>query len=90
MKTNKSVKQNSKIGTNTKISVSNKELTEELSRLKLEKAFLKRQLDVVYQDKSNTEKIFFKIAITERKIEQVKFKIRIVKELRKKEREGRK
>ena len=63
----------------------NDELIEELSKLELERNYLKRNLDMNYLDMELRTKIFNRIKQNKKEIELVKFKIRLEKELRKNE-----
>ena len=63
----------------------NDELIEKLSKLELERNYLKRNLDMNYLDMELRTKIFNRIKQNKKEIELVKFKIRLEKELRKNE-----
>lgn len=59
----------------------NNELIEELSKLKLEEKSLKRSIDVTYYDKEKRTKYFLELRKVKNQIENVKFRIRLNKEL---------
>ncbi len=58
------------------------ELIERLSNLKLEEKNLKRVLDVYYRDENMRTKAFNKIKKVKKDIEQIKFKLKLEKELK--------
>ena len=58
------------------------ELIERLSNLKLEEKNLKRVLDVYYRDENMRTKAFNKIKKIKKEMEQIKFKLRLEKELK--------
>lgn len=63
----------------------NDKLIDELARLKLEKNSLIRGLDTNYYDYEKRTKLFNRIKEVKKEIAQVKFRIRLEKELRKNE-----
>jgi len=63
----------------------NDELIEKLSNLKLEENNLKRCLDTSYFDYEKRTELFNRIKGIKKEIQQIKFKIRLEKELRKDE-----
>jgi hypothetical protein len=56
------------------------ELVEKLSKLSIEKNFVKRQLDTNYDVKRRT-KFFNELKRVEKEIEETKFKLRLLKEI---------
>ena len=63
----------------------NDELIEQLSNLKLQEKALKRALDRVYNDVEMRTQLFNKIKKLKKEIDLIKFKIRLVKEMKKNE-----
>lgn len=57
------------------------ELIEKLSNLKLEEKNLKRVLDVYYRDENMRTKAFNKIKKVKKEIEQIKFKLKLEREI---------
>lgn len=60
----------------------NNELIEKLSLLKLEKNYLKRELDSVWYDRNKRKRIFEKIKDVNKEIEYVKFKLQLERKMR--------
>lgn len=58
----------------------NNELINQLSKLNLEKASLKRSLDRNYYNAELRKKLFTKIKIVDSEIKKVKFRLRLEKE----------
>lgn len=56
------------------------ELVEKLSKLSIEKSFIKRQLDTNYDVKRRT-KFFGELERVEKEIDETKFKLRLLKEI---------
>lgn len=63
----------------------NNELIEQLSNLEMQKKSLLRELDKIYNNLDKRTKTFNKIKQIIKDIEQVKFKIRLEKEMNKNE-----
>lgn len=60
----------------------NNKLIDDLSTLTLEKKYLKRELDNNWYDRQKKQKLFDKINDVNEKIECVKFKLKLEKEIR--------
>lgn len=60
----------------------NNKLIEKLSLLKLEKNYLKRELDSVWYDRNERKRIFEKIKDVNKEIEYVKFKLQLERKMR--------
>lgn len=56
------------------------ELVEKLSKLSIEKSFIKRQLDTNY-DVKRRNKFFGELKRVEKEIDETKFKLRLLKEI---------
>lgn len=56
------------------------ELVERLSKLSIEKSFIKRQLDTNY-DVKRRNKFFGELKRVEKEIDETKFKLRLLKEI---------
>lgn len=63
----------------------NNELIEQLSKLKLEYSCLKRNLDRYYCDEEARTKLFYRIKDVKKKIDNINFKLRLERELKKNE-----
>lgn len=63
----------------------NNDLIEQLSNLKLEEKSLKRNLDRFYYDVDARTKLFERIEENKKEINNIKFKIRLEREIRKNE-----
>lgn len=61
--------------------MSNK-LIEELSKLTLEKKYLKKQLDLIWYDKKKRKETFDKIKQVSKDIEYVKFKLELERKMK--------
>lgn len=59
-----------------------KQLIADLSQLKLERDYLLRQIDIYYHDKSKRHHYFELLKNLDKKIEKVKFKLKMEKELK--------
>ena len=60
----------------------NDELIEQLSNLKLEEKCIKRNLDKMFIDIEERKRMFSKLRENKRNQEQIKFKIRLEREMR--------
>lgn len=60
-----------------------KEVLEELTNLEIEQKYLKRQLDLNYYNKDKRVQIFNQIKDNKKKIDEVKFKLNVLKEMKK-------
>ena len=60
----------------------NDKLIDELSRLKLEETSLKRCLDRAFYDYDKRTELFNRIKEIKKEIEQIKFKLRLEKEMK--------
>lgn len=58
-------------------------LIEDLSNLTLEKKYLKKELDLIWYDKSKRKIIFDKIKKVSKEIDYVKFKLELERKMRK-------
>ena len=65
--------------------MNNNELIEKLSNLEMQKKSLLRALDRVYNDLELRTKTFNEVKKTKKEIEQLKFRIRLEKEINKNE-----
>ena len=61
----------------------NKDLIEKLSLLKLEKKYLKRELDNKWHDREEKQKLFDRIKDVNKEIEYVKFKLELERKMKK-------
>ena len=61
----------------------NRELIEQLSKLKLEENSLKRQLEYAFKKNKKREKLFFRLRDVKEEINKTKFMLRIESERRK-------
>ena len=68
--------------------MNNDKLIEELSKLKLEEASLKRNLDVKYCDKKTRTFLFNRIKEIKKEIEKVNFKLRVERKMNNEERKN--
>lgn len=57
-------------------------LIEELSNLELEEKFVKRNLDRYYRDEESRDRLFYRLKKIKKEKEQIKFKLRLEKELK--------
>ena len=60
----------------------NNELIEQLSLLAMEEKCLKRNLDKYYNDTNERRKMFNKLRENKKKVEQIKFKIRLERQMK--------
>lgn len=60
-----------------------KEVLEELTNLEIEQKYLKRQLDLNYYNKDKRIQIFNQIKDNKKKVDEVKFKLNVLKEMKK-------
>lgn len=60
----------------------NNDLIEQLSLLTMEEKCLKRNLDKYYNDVDERRKMFNKLRENKKKVEQIKFKIRLEREMK--------
>lgn len=59
------------------------ELLSKLSELELTKSYLKRQLDINYFDYKKRTSNFNKLKKVQKEIQEVKFKLKLIKEMKK-------